>query len=1033
MLSQQRSFATILSPSLPHSPGQDEPAGRPFVYSREFLLSLYDHHKATSQRPIELASHEIATKGTGEGKRPWALQDFRNGEKELFTNSIHPPSTRRTNSTNTTNSNSNTLDLSTLPTLPRERDRALASPGATKDSTPARRGRLGGLGGSNSGVGIMGGVLGGIAGVGGVSNGRQRPASPSAGKKEAPATPGARESGTYANGGGSGSNGTGTPGSGAKEVWQGGRWRRGAGDEDADKEKTRPSAFGARRFPTSDTLDAQSPSAEAVPDTWDSSPSASPTPAAQRIPTPPLTSQSQAEQDQLSLSPTYNHATSILGSLSLDTLDDPLLPPGLPAAQPSPQPPVETNWVYRDPSGVVQGPFANTMMHDWYRQKFFMNDLMVKRVNEPDFETLESLIRRSGDAESPFLSSPPQPAPLPPPISNPITNGWGVPSPALQSPFGGVSGAGFFGQQQQLPVQPQQPFGGYGDRRNASGGLDPWGAPLPSLPATGGWANGYQQPQQQQIPQPQAFSQPQQPFSHSPVPDWARLNSLPLSNSPHLQSALPQQPPQPQQPQGGWSSLIGSSLLDLPTAAPSPVVPSPIGPPAPQQQSVWETPKPVELASPAVLPAPAPAPVQPASIASPVQAAPVAPTPAAALPSPTAAPASAPASTPAPVPAPVSVPVKQPEPEPTPVVEEPAPAPAPAAAATPVTPPPQPSTPAPVAPWVKEEDATVTRSLSLREIQEAEARQSEARKLAERQALARAQALANVKEAQRLAQEEKESLPSSSTWGASGSEEKEKKPAAPAPWLKGAASSGTQKTLKEIQEEEERRKEEVLRKEKEKSVGRAAATGYAGSIGTAAPVKAAGAPWTTIAVKPAPVPVVPVARPVVPGGPLIAPTTRASLPAKPAASPVARPAVVVPARASPGPVKYDAEHPPPPSSEFMKWCREALTGLTVPMEEFIQMLLSFPLEASADVLEIISDSVYANSSTLDGRRFANDFSSRRKLDVAARYPNIVMSKPKPVAGGKPTSMADALKSVPVQKAPEWQVRVAGGKKKKGGK
>lgn len=95
------------------------------------------------------------------------------------------------------------------------------------------------------------------------------------------------------------------------------------------------------------------------------------------------------------------------------------------------------------------------------------------------------------------------------------------------------------------------------------------------------------------------------------------------------------------------------------------------------------------------------------------------------------------------------------------------------------------------------------------------------------------------------------------------------------------------------------------------------------------------------------------------------------------------------------------------------------------------MLLSFPLEASADVLEIISDSVYANSSTLDGRRFANDYCSRRKLDVAARYPNIVLSKT--LKNGKPTSMAEALKRQPEVKTPEWAVKVAGGKKKKGGK
>jgi PERQ amino acid-rich with GYF domain-containing protein len=53
------------------------------------------------------------------------------------------------------------------------------------------------------------------------------------------------------------------------------------------------------------------------------------------------------------------------------------------------------------------------------------------------------------------------------------------------------------------------------------------------------------------------------------------------------------------------------------------------------------------------------------------------------------------------------------------------------------------------------------------------------------------------------------------------------------------------------------------------------------------------------------------------------------------------------------------------------------------VEEFMQMLLSFPLDPSPTVIEIISDSVYANSSTLDGRRFAAEFCQKRKLDAAA--------------------------------------------------
>lgn len=48
----------------------------------------------------------------------------------------------------------------------------------------------------------------------------------------------------------------------------------------------------------------------------------------------------------------------------------------------------------------------------------------------------------------------------------------------------------------------------------------------------------------------------------------------------------------------------------------------------------------------------------------------------------------------------------------------------------------------------------------------------------------------------------------------------------------------------------------------------------------------------------------------------------------------------------------------------------------------MQMLLSFPLDPSPTVVEIISDSVYASSATLDGRRFASEFVAKRKADAA---------------------------------------------------
>ncbi|XHG02082.1 hypothetical protein AWENTII_005444 [Aspergillus wentii] len=63
--------------------------------------------------------------------------------------------------------------------------------------------------------------------------------------------------------------------------------------------------------------------------------------------------------------------------------------------------------------------------------------------------------------------------------------------------------------------------------------------------------------------------------------------------------------------------------------------------------------------------------------------------------------------------------------------------------------------------------------------------------------------------------------------------------------------------------------------------------------------------------------------------------------------------------------------------EFTKWANLSLgKGLNsnINVDDFVQQLVLLPAEA-----EIISDSVYANSQTLDGRRFADEFIRRRKL------------------------------------------------------
>ncbi|KTW27754.1 hypothetical protein T552_02194 [Pneumocystis carinii B80] len=81
-------------------------------------------------------------------------------------------------------------------------------------------------------------------------------------------------------------------------------------------------------------------------------------------------------------------------------------------SQPSPlQPPSRTpvmpdklNWLYKDPMGITQGPFSSLKMQDWYNAGFFQLTLLVKQVNDEDFEPLSSLIARVGNQKEPFLA-----------------------------------------------------------------------------------------------------------------------------------------------------------------------------------------------------------------------------------------------------------------------------------------------------------------------------------------------------------------------------------------------------------------------------------------------------------------------------------------------------------------------------------------------------------------------------------------------------------------------------------------------------
>lgn len=299
------------------------------------------------------------------------------------------------------------------------------------------------------------------------------------------------------------------------------------------------------------------------------------------------------------------------------------------------------------------------------------------------------------------------------------------------------------------------------------------------------------------------------------------------------------------------------------------------------------------------------------------------------------------------------------------------------------------------APWAKPskvDDASEKKALTLREIQEMEAKRAEEIRAAEKQAQTAA-AAAGVLDFGK---------------GLGGT-----------PWQ--TASAPKKKTLREIQEEEEaalKRARSAQAAAQPAAPAPVSSTGLAGVVAsgtgsagkryadTIGPkpvtVSANAGPWGTPSSATA-------AKPVSMSRTTSAYASATSLSSSTASSPAVRavdtntwievdnkrgnkPSIDTPAPA-PAPVvrapahnaNRNSDEPRPASEEFLRWCRQALKGLqNVVLEDFIQMLLSFPLNPDPMTVEIIQDSIYANSQSLNGRQFADEFIKRRKADA---YPN----------------------------------------------
>ncbi|WVQ63939.1 uncharacterized protein L199_002096 [Kwoniella botswanensis] len=335
------------------------------------------------------------------------------------------------------------------------------------------------------------------------------------------------------------------------------------------------------------------------------------------------------------------------------------------------------------------------------------------------------------------------------------------------------------------------------------------------------------------------------------------------------------------------------------------------------------------------------------------------------------------------------------------------------------------------APWAikDEKDVKALSSPSLREIQEAETKHAEARRAALAEARA---ATSSPAPTPSLSTED---FPTSMAWGLPSS-----KPSAPTPapstpsapvW--GGNEAAPKKTLKQIQEEEEKRKAKAAQAARASqgapglpSAAGAVASqkrGYADLAANAAPTPVP-AGWTTVGASGKPSATTPTAARVV--------TTPASKPATPVKPPTSVPsAAAVVGAGTPkkvnGTASAAAEDPSAPSVEFIRWVKGALNGFKGDVDDFINnVLLQFPIDipqsTRAETLEIISDGVYANSSTLDGRRFAQEFYTKRKADSQRKSTN---------ATSKITSLADVVKTqAPKVKGDDFGFKVVKGKGKK---
>ncbi|KAH9994407.1 hypothetical protein BJV77DRAFT_994542 [Russula vinacea] len=362
--------------------------------------------------------------------------------------------------------------------------------------------------------------------------------------------------------------------------------------------------------------------------------------------------------------------------------------------------------------------------------------------------------------------------------------------------------------------------------------------------------------------------------------------------------------------------------------------------------------------------------------------------------------------------------------------------------------------------WSTEDDKkkSIGSPTSLREIQEMEAKKQEARKAAERERTRAAAAPVS-----------EESQTFTASWGLPTSQVVAKTSAKDPPGVIVPSASAstpasvtlsspthsstppvavwtntqkpaTKKSMRDILDEEEKRKKAAF---KEPIAAIASRRAYAETTSKVGSLPVGGA-WTTVGANGKTTAAAVAASPA--GRPTLTPSTSigsVSSPRGTATTAVVR--MPVPPAKGPSAAPKPDDTPVAPSPDFMKWLNDSLKQLNSSVnclfpsllpyqrnsligiwgldEEIASMLLSFPLDGDATTAEIISELIYDNSTTLDGRRFAQDFISRRRADVASKKPS-----------GRAPSIADVVKAQPKpSQQTEWGGFKVVKQKKKGGR